>query len=109
MAGASCRRGGADSRPQAQRHRRKALPRAPARFAAPAPRTIRGLDIGAGRREIRRQQRTRQTAGRELNPTKDTTMQSTGDAWRYCDNLDNPEAIRQLVQAVLTAHATIEH
>ena len=34
-------------------------------------------------------------------------MQTTGDAWRYCDNLDNPEAIRQLVQAVLTAHATI--
>ena len=34
-------------------------------------------------------------------------MEPTGDAWRYCDNLDNPEAIKQLVQAVLTAHATI--
>ena len=36
-------------------------------------------------------------------------MQTTGDAWRYCDNLDNPEAIKQLVQAVLTAHGTIVH
>ena len=36
-------------------------------------------------------------------------MQTTGDAWRYCDNLDSPEAVKQLVQAVLTAHATIEH
>lgn len=34
-------------------------------------------------------------------------MQSTGDAWRYCDNLDNPEAIKQLVQAALAAHAAI--
>jgi len=36
-------------------------------------------------------------------------MEPTGDAWRYCDNLDNPEAIKQLVQAVLTAHTTIAH
>lgn len=34
-------------------------------------------------------------------------MQSTGDAWRYCDHLNDPEAIKQLVQAVLTAHTTI--
>ena len=34
-------------------------------------------------------------------------MQSTADAWRYCDHLDNPEAIKQLVQAALTAHTTI--
>ena len=32
---------------------------------------------------------------------------STGEAWRYCDNLSDPEAVKQLVQAVLTAHATI--
>ena len=32
---------------------------------------------------------------------------TTGDAWRYCAHLDNPEAVKQLVQAVLTAHATI--
>ena len=36
-------------------------------------------------------------------------MQSTGDAWRYCANLDSPGAINQLVQAVLTAHGTIVH
>ena len=36
-------------------------------------------------------------------------MQSTGDAWRYCDHLNDPEAIKQLVQAVLTAHTTIVH
>lgn len=29
------------------------------------------------------------------------------DAWRYCDNLEDPEAIKRLVQAALTAHATI--
>ena len=29
------------------------------------------------------------------------------DAWRYCDNLSDPEAVKELVQAVLTAHATI--
>ena len=31
------------------------------------------------------------------------------DAWIYCDNLSDPEAVKQLVQAVLTAHATIVH
>lgn len=36
-------------------------------------------------------------------------MQPTGDAWRYCDHLNDPEAIKQLVQAVLTAHTTIVH
>jgi hypothetical protein len=31
------------------------------------------------------------------------------DAWRYCDNLtDSPEAVKLLVQAVMTARATIE-
>lgn len=29
------------------------------------------------------------------------------DAWSYCENIDDPEAIKKLVQAVLTAHATI--
>lgn len=30
------------------------------------------------------------------------------DAWRYCDNLSDPsEAVQLLVQAALTAHATI--
>lgn len=29
------------------------------------------------------------------------------DAWQYCDNLNDPETIKQLVQAVLTANATI--
>lgn len=32
---------------------------------------------------------------------------TTGDAWRYCAHLDSPEAVKQLVQAALTAHATI--
>ena len=32
---------------------------------------------------------------------------TAGDAWRYCAHLDNPEAIKQLVQAALTAHAAI--
>ena len=31
------------------------------------------------------------------------------DAWRYCENLTDPEAVKKLVQAVLTAHATIKH
>lgn len=30
-----------------------------------------------------------------------------GDAWRYAPNLNDPEAARALLQAVLTAHATI--
>jgi len=29
------------------------------------------------------------------------------DAWRYCDNLTDPEAVKVLVQAALTAQATI--
>lgn len=29
------------------------------------------------------------------------------DAWRYCDNLHDPEAIKALVQAAMTAQATI--
>lgn len=29
------------------------------------------------------------------------------DAWRYCDNLNDPEAVKRLVQAVITANATI--
>ena len=29
------------------------------------------------------------------------------DAWRYCDNLSDPEAIKLLVQAAMTANATI--
>jgi hypothetical protein len=29
------------------------------------------------------------------------------DAWRYCDNLTDPEAARALAGACLTAHATI--
>jgi len=29
------------------------------------------------------------------------------DAWRYCENLSDPEAVKKLVQAALTAHATI--
>jgi hypothetical protein len=30
------------------------------------------------------------------------------DAWRHCDNLSDPsEAVKLLVQAALTAHATI--
>jgi hypothetical protein len=29
------------------------------------------------------------------------------DAWKYCDNLNDPEAVKVLVQAALTAHATI--
>ena len=29
------------------------------------------------------------------------------DAWRYCDNLNDPEAIKALVQAAITAQATI--
>lgn len=32
-----------------------------------------------------------------------------GDAWRYADNLDNPEASRALLQAALTAFLTIHH
>jgi len=31
------------------------------------------------------------------------------EAWRYCDNLTDPEAVKKLVQAVMTAHATIIH
>lgn len=31
------------------------------------------------------------------------------DAWRYCENIEDPEAVKKLVQAVLTAHATIKH
>ena len=30
------------------------------------------------------------------------------DAWRYCDNLSDPEAIKVLVQAALGAHGTIK-
>lgn len=29
------------------------------------------------------------------------------NAWRYCDNLTDTEAVKVLVQAVLTAHGTI--
>ena len=29
------------------------------------------------------------------------------DAWRYCENLNDPEAIKALVQAAITAQATI--
>jgi hypothetical protein len=29
------------------------------------------------------------------------------DAWRYAPNYDTPEAAQKLLQAVLTAHATI--
>lgn len=29
------------------------------------------------------------------------------DAWRFCENLNDPEAVKKLVQAVMTAHATI--
>ena len=29
------------------------------------------------------------------------------DAWKYCDKLSDPEAIKALVQAALTAHATV--
>jgi hypothetical protein len=29
------------------------------------------------------------------------------DAWRYCENLNDTEAVKKLVQAALTAHATI--
>ena len=29
------------------------------------------------------------------------------DAWRYASNLNDPEAVRRLLQAALTAHATI--
>lgn len=35
--------------------------------------------------------------------------QTTGDAWRYCTNLDSPEAVHALVQAALTATLTIAH
>ena len=31
----------------------------------------------------------------------------TGDAWRYADNLNDPEAVKALLQAALLAHATI--
>lgn len=31
----------------------------------------------------------------------------TGDAWRYAENLNDPAAVRALLQAALTAHATI--
>ena len=34
-------------------------------------------------------------------------MNIPGDAWRYCDNLDSPEAVRELVQAALLAHLTL--
>lgn len=30
-----------------------------------------------------------------------------GDAWRYCENLDDPQAVRALVQAALLAAETI--
>lgn len=30
------------------------------------------------------------------------------DAWRYCDNLNDPEAIKALVQAAITAQATVD-
>lgn len=30
------------------------------------------------------------------------------DAWRYCENLNDPEAIKKLVQAAITANATIQ-
>jgi hypothetical protein len=29
------------------------------------------------------------------------------DAWRYCENLTDPEAVKLLVQAALSAHGTI--
>ena len=29
------------------------------------------------------------------------------EAWSYCDNLGDPEAIKKLVQAAITAQATI--
>ena len=31
------------------------------------------------------------------------------EAWRYCENLNDPEAVKLPVQAVMTAHATIVH
>ena len=31
------------------------------------------------------------------------------DAWQYCKNLNDPEAVKKLVQAVMTAHGTIIH
>lgn len=31
------------------------------------------------------------------------------DAWRYCENLNDPEAVKKLAQAVLSAHAAIIH
>jgi len=30
------------------------------------------------------------------------------DAWRYAPNYNNPEAAKKLLQAVMTAHATIQ-
>lgn len=33
---------------------------------------------------------------------------NTGDAWRYCENLRDPEAVKQVVQATLTARATLD-
>jgi hypothetical protein len=35
------------------------------------------------------------------------TVERGGDAWRYAPNLDDPQAARALLQAALTAHATI--
>jgi hypothetical protein len=32
---------------------------------------------------------------------------NTGDAWRYASNLDDPAAVRALLQAALTAYGTI--
>ena len=39
--------------------------------------------------------------------TTPTTPMQPGDAWRYCSNLHDPEAVKVLVQAALTAAATI--
>lgn len=30
------------------------------------------------------------------------------DAWRYAENLSDPEAVKKLVQAAVTANATIQ-
>jgi hypothetical protein len=32
----------------------------------------------------------------------------TGDAWRYCENLSDPEAVKQVVQAALTTRSMLD-
>ena len=39
--------------------------------------------------------------------TAPATPMQPGDAWRYCGNLHDPEAVKVLAQAVLTAASTI--